>query len=90
MSKRKPQLSEKHKFTSRYGENTLPIDPKNVCKGHCEGTGWVPIYKDETREPFKTLWVEAEAAYSSADGWHFVKCPECKGSGKAINKEIRG
>jgi hypothetical protein len=32
-------------------------------------------------EPWKTLWIEAEKKEPTEDGWHFVQCPDCKGSG---------
>jgi hypothetical protein len=37
---------------------------------------------DETDPELVALWHEAEAASPAEDGWHFVTCPECKGSGK--------
>jgi len=71
-------------FTDRYKALGIPYpDPKIMCGGQCEGTGFVPIFKDEIEEPFKTLWLEAEKKKPSDDGWHFVKCPDCEGSGKA-------
>ena len=70
-------------FTDRYKALGIPYpEVKTMCKGQCEGTGFVPIYKDEQDEPFKTLWQEAENKKPTSDGWHFVKCPDCKGTGK--------
>jgi hypothetical protein len=71
-----------HEFTSRYDALGMnPPDPETMCKGQCEGTGWVPVAKDDTEEPFHTLWLEAEATKPTDDGWHFVKCPDCAGTG---------
>jgi len=71
----------------RYNGN-LP-NPETMCKGQCEGRGWVPIKKDDMQEPFRTLWLEAEKEKPSEDGWHFVKCPNCNGTGEEIKDFIR-
>ena len=69
-------------FTNRYDALNIPEpDVNTMCKGQCEGTGVVPIYKD-CKEPWYTLWIEAEMREHSDDGWHFVTCPECCGTGK--------
>ena len=69
-------------FTDRYQALGIPYpDPDTVCHGQCEGTGWVPIARDDTREPWRALWLEAEAKQPTDDGWHFVKCPDCGGTG---------
>lgn len=109
-------------ITSRYEALGMPLpDPKTMCKGHCEGTGWVPYKKrgigdldvipQEDDAIFDKLWEEAhkeahtawhklkvlwdwirtghfswrtkiEYLFEKCDGWHFVKCPDCKGTGK--------
>lgn len=70
-------------FTDRYQALGIPYpDQATVCKGQCEGVGWVPIASDETDEPWRTLWLAAEEASPADDGWHFVKCPDCAGTGK--------
>lgn len=56
--------------------------PSTMCKGQCEGTGFVPVSPDDNEEPYKTLRDEAEKRNPSKDGWHFVKCPECNGNGE--------
>ena len=81
-------------FTDRYKALGIPYpDPATMCKGQCEGTGWVPVYLAEgdsrsvkcgsERDPvLVAAWKRTEACMPSDDGWHFVKCPECGGTGK--------
>lgn len=67
--------------TDRYDALGIPEpNPKTMCKGHCEGTGMVPVDKDNMEEPWHTLWLEAEAEEPTDDGWHFVTCPDCMGT----------
>lgn len=71
------------KFTDRYQALGIPYpDQKTVCRGQCEGTGFIPIDKDDLEEPFHALWLEAEKKKSTDNGTHFVKCPDCNGTGK--------
>jgi hypothetical protein len=79
--------------TDRYKALGVPYpDPETMCKGQCEGLGVVPIYMPaknptsvfpdgETDPVYIKLWKEAEAKEPAADGWHFVECPDCKGTG---------
>jgi hypothetical protein len=70
-------------FTDRYQALGMPYpDPATMCAGDCEGTGVVPIKGDERDPTYRKLWQEAEAKAPADDGWHFVKCPECGGTGK--------
>lgn len=73
-------------------------DPETVCKGQCEGMGTIPVYvrtaqqiikdpsfityESETNKVLLKLWEELEKISPTDDGYHFVKCPECKGTGK--------
>ena len=82
-------------FVDRYG----PKGPPSLlvgCRGPCEAMGIVPVYGDvsESRsgraviEPerdsiLRKLWSEAEAKEPSEDGWHFVTCPDCGGTGRS-------
>jgi hypothetical protein len=77
-----------------------PPPPSKVCRGQCEGTGWVPVYlakgdrrfvigqpdwlvsDDETDPELVERWEQAEAERRADDGWHFVKCPTCDGTGR--------
>ena len=38
--------------------------------------------EDEGDPVYVRLWEEAELASPSDDGWHFVKCPDCLGTGR--------
>jgi hypothetical protein len=40
------------------------------------------VSADDMEEPYRSLWLIAETEKHSADGWHFVVCPVCNGSGK--------
>jgi len=67
------------KFTDRYQALGIPYpDVDTMCKGQCEGTGWYPESDQED-----ALWLEAQQKAPTSDGWHFVKCPDCDGTGKA-------
>ena len=69
--------------SDRYTALGIPYpDPALVCDGHCEGTGWFPIHREETDPELLALWQAAEEARPAADGWHFVQCPKCAGTGK--------
>lgn len=59
-------------------------NPETMCQGQCEGTGIVPVSRKESDPVFKSLWEEAEKQHPNLpdDGWHFVKCPDCHGTGK--------
>ena len=73
-------------------------DPATICQGHCEGTGVFPVYmskgdtrpktptstlgEDETDPDLIALWEDAEEREPQSDGWHFVQCPDCNGTGK--------
>jgi len=70
-------------FTDRYEVLGIPYpDPDTKCLGDCEGTGWVPIFADEEDPVYLELWKKAEEEWPQADGWHFVRCPACGGTGK--------
>lgn len=70
-------------FTDRYQALGIPYpDRETMCNGQCEGIGRVPIDRGDMTEPWRTLWLEAEGKSPTKDGWHFVTCPECGGTGK--------
>jgi hypothetical protein len=81
----------------RYTALGVPRHPvKLVCKGPCEGTGVFPVYMaegdhrtyelaalvaDEDDPDVIALWRAAEAESPADDGWHFVTCSGCNGTG---------
>ena len=79
-------------ITDRYQALGIPYpDVETMCEGQCEGTGYVPLFgnnkgdlriPEDAEEPWRSLWLEAEVRKPSKDGWHFVICPECNGTGK--------
>lgn len=81
-----------YEFTSRY--EVLGVEPPNpatMCQGQCEGLGVYPHrtgVEDETPYERET-WLTAHNAPDAhkddngeCDGYHFIKCPDCGGSGK--------
>lgn len=83
-------------FSDRYSALGIPRpDPKTVCRGKCEGTGMVPLKLAYARgnsiehREYRKRWREACAQPEAhdhgrerCDGWHFVKCVSCGGTGK--------
>jgi hypothetical protein len=75
-------------FTDRYQALGIPYpDPETMCKGDCEGTGYVPVKYDSVEEPYRQLWLDAEEAEPTDDGWHFVICPTCNGTRLATHND---
>lgn len=62
-------------FKENFGEVDQTVS--NGCPGECQGTGWMPIYKDEMTPAERSLWIQAEFDAPSEDGWHMVPCPAC-------------
>lgn len=60
----------------RYSATGTPRpDPATVCLGHCEGMGFYPT---DRKEEWPLDAVPDEVGYV------FVKCKECKGTGKRV------
>ena len=69
--------------TDRYQALGIPYpDPETVCPGDCEGMGIVPVQASDGNPVYRQRWLEVEKAEPADDGWHFVKCSDCDGSGK--------
>lgn len=92
-------MSNTIEFTDRYDALGIPRPSLlTVCREHCEGTGYVPVFLAEgrtrTETPMSILmddeqdprlaaaWLAAETESPTDDGWHFVKCPDCDGTGR--------
>ena len=83
-------------FTDRYGGR--PPSWLRGCFGGCEAMGWTPIafYLDPPREDEARVstddlspaeiadWTAAHVAAGDhdCDGWHFIECRNCGGSGR--------
>ena len=76
----------------RYTALGVPYpDPETMCEGYCEGLG---VYPHKVGSPDETLeermaWLALhnapnahEADGGECDGYHFIKCPTCNGTGK--------
>lgn len=73
-------------------------NPDTMCIGDCEGTGFYPVqsvgfitdfggidFRDEELwqvEHNKGNFFKRILHKLTCDGWHFVKCYDCKGTGK--------
>lgn len=81
---------EQHEFTDRYEALGMPHpDPSTMCPGPCEGTGIYPQKLDDPTitSPERQRWQDAHDAPNAhsdgpCDGWHFIKCWRCNGTGK--------
>ena len=88
MIKKYKYVSSDLEFTDRYNALGLKSpNPNTMCKGDCEGTGFFPVYKNEENHVFMKLWCEAEKISHSDDGWHFIRCPRCNGTGEEITDD---
>ena len=71
-------------YTDRYQALGMVYpNQRYMCHGQCEGTGVIPVKADETDERLIALWRESEQRDPASDGWHFVTCPTCQGTGKS-------
>lgn len=69
-------------YVDRYtGLENVP-SPLTCCHGQCEALGVVPVTADCDDPRLALLWAEAEAKEHADDGWHFVTCPDCGGTGR--------
>lgn len=87
-------MSDQIEATDRYGGPANWPDPNTVCDGPCEGMGVYPAYspkhdtKRETTDPQAMSGTDDTAAIEAAgktpddDGWAFLTCPDCGGTGK--------
>lgn len=89
-------MSEPNESVDRYG-GTGP-DPLTMCDGQCEGFGRYPAKFDDLQAALSAgpnqqnvreavRWATAHTAPDAhpdgvCDGWHFVLCPTCLGTGE--------
>lgn len=76
---------EGYEFSDRYDAIGIPHpDPATVCKGQCEGVGCYPVDRpgDEDATYRAQAWRDAERASPADDGWHFIRCEDCNGTGR--------
>jgi hypothetical protein len=73
----------------RYDALNMPRpDPETMCEGECEGTGVYPHKLDDYQtEHERVEWIKAHYAQDAhkdgpCDGWHFISCEDCNGTGK--------
>lgn len=75
-------MSDQLEFTDRYGGGPRP-DPETMCKGQCEGLGTYPCKEAEaTSDELKLIEEIKSTQGRSEDGWYFIKCLDCNGTGK--------
>lgn len=87
-------------YTDRYGGR--PPSWLRGCHGDCEATGYVPVAfavhnddpgavcVDAEADPrYVEQWQAAHAQHDDkdCDGWHFVPCPDCNGTGRVPMRE---
>ena len=76
-------------YADRYTDlNISRPDPRTMCTAQCEGTGFIPVHYSDPDPTFKHLWLAQESIKKSSDGYHFVECPECQGTGKKRVRNI--
>jgi hypothetical protein len=73
------------------GMGVVPVFMDTPAAAQRRGEGGASVAKpaDETDPRLVDLWKAAEAAKPADDGWHFVGCPDCGGTGKRSNPAPR-
>lgn len=76
-------------FTDRYGGT--PPSWLQGCHGECEATGWYPEPCARTERdggsgpgPVDPCQKPDDHLAADFDGWHFLRCGECKGTGRVV------
>lgn len=67
-------------FTDRYGGRTPSW--LRGCFGDCEAIGYYPEDDPGLWPPGTRLAGQPEADGTPDDGWRFIKCPKCEGTGR--------
>ena len=63
------------------GTGRIPVFMNTPTLAASRPADWIGC-QDETDRKLVALWHEAEATEPTDDGWHFVTCPQCNGTGK--------
>lgn len=83
-------------FTDRYQAAGIPYpNSETMCQGPCEGMGVVPCREDDPDPILRARWQDAEHTATNQldrarafargepyDPTHFVRCPDCNGTGQ--------
>lgn len=87
------KLISENGATDRYSALGIPYpNPDTMCKGQCDGMGFYPCKNDdEITQQELVLWNKAheesrDCQRGKCDGWHFIDCSECAGSGLAFKE----
>jgi len=71
-------------------------DSATMCPGPCEGIGRYPVRVAEGMDPNDLRdWLalhgevckNPRGGYFACDGWHFIVCRDCHGTGKRLSHE---
>lgn len=72
-------MNNEYEYVDRYTAlGITPPSPDECCKGQCEGTGVYPCKADDADDRERAEIAKCEP---SPDGWYFLVCPTCGGSG---------
>lgn len=79
-------------FTDRYQAIGMKYpDPKTMCSGDCEGIGRYPVKMSDDdltpHEDQEIARVLQENKQDLSDGYAFIKCRECNGTGLRQTEE---
>lgn len=83
-----------HEYTDRYDALGIPYpDPETMCKGQCDGVGAYPTKLEDATPEEGKRWLAAHESgegheNGECNGWHFITCPDCNGTGKAVSKNF--
>jgi hypothetical protein len=73
-------------FVDRYSVLGIPRpNPETICGGNCEGTGWYPEISrnDQWLKAHLVMAVKSFGRHLfECEGWHFLKCETCGGTGR--------
>lgn len=87
-------------ITDRYKANGIPYPDPRTCCPECDGMGISPFYMKEHDknaeldydmepfgEPYLSMYLKAEEEHPTEDGYHYLKCIACNGTGKRMGEK---